>query len=90
MIHELTCRDHYALATAQVGMHTRNVNDDIPEAEVVAEMWGEHVPPDLEAMLVMEVGDSVRTIAIPLSQTGEGFGKARKYLVMGGVAMGVA
>ena len=52
-IHELAARDRYALTSAQVGMHIRNIHDDIPEREVVAEMWGEHAPPDLEAMLVL-------------------------------------
>ena len=68
-IHELTCRDRYALTSAQVGMHIRNVHDDIPEAEVVAEMWGEHAPPDLEAMLVLAIGArSDMVIAIPLGE----------------------
>ena len=68
-IHELTCRDRYALTSAQVGMHIRNVHDDIPEAEVVAEMWGEHAPPDLEAMLVLAIGGrSDMVIAIPLGE----------------------
>ena len=39
-IHELTCRDRYALTSANVGMTIRDVYPDIPEAEVVAEMWG--------------------------------------------------
>ena len=68
-IHELTCRDRYALTSVQVGMHVRNVYQDIPEAEVVAEMWGEHAPPDLEAMLVMAiVGRSDMVIAVPLGE----------------------
>ena len=68
-IPELTCRDRYALTSAQTGMHIRNVYQDIPEAEVVAEMWGEHAPPDLEAMLVMAIGgrrDMV--VAVPLGE----------------------
>ena len=55
VIHELTCRDRYLLASAQVGMHIRDVYPDLPETEVVAAMWGEHAPFDLTAMLVMEV-----------------------------------
>ena len=50
-------------------MHIRNVYQDIPEAEVVSEMWGEHAPPDLEAMLVMAIGgrrDMV--VAVPLGE----------------------
>ena len=66
-IHELPCRDRYLLTSAQVGMHIRNVYQDIPESEVVAEMWGEHAPPDLEAMLVMAIGGrSDMVLAIPL------------------------
>ena len=66
-IHELTCRDRYALTSANVGMTIRDVYPDIPEAEVVAEMWGEHAPPDLACMLVMEVGGrSDLVIAVPL------------------------
>ena len=50
-------------------MHIRNVYQDIPEAEVVAEMWGEHAPPDLEAMLVMAIGGrSDMVIAVPLGE----------------------
>ena len=68
-IHELTCRDRYALTSAQVGVHIRNVHDDIPEREVVAEMWGEHAPPDLEAMLVMAIGGRTdMVIAVPLGE----------------------
>ena len=66
-IHELTCRDRYALTSANVGMTIREVYPDIPEAEVVAEMWGEHAPTDLAAMVVMEVGGrSDLVIAVPL------------------------
>lgn len=68
-IHELTCRDRYALSSAQVGMTIREVYPDIPEAEVVAEMWGEHAPPDLAAMVVMEVGGRTdMVIAVPLGE----------------------
>ena len=68
-IHELTCRDRYASTSAQVGMHIRNFHDDIPEREVVAEMWGEHAPPDLEAMLVMAIGGRTdMVIAVPLGE----------------------
>ena len=68
-IHELTCRDRYALSSAQVGMTIREVYPDIPEAEVVAEMWGEHAPPDLAAMVVMDVGGrSDMVIAVPLGE----------------------
>ena len=50
-------------------MHIRNVYQDIPEAEVVAEMWGEHAPPDLEAMLVMAIGGRTdMVIAVPLGE----------------------
>tara|TARA_E500000178_G_scaffold280256_1_gene280256 strand:+ start:75 stop:266 length:192 start_codon:yes stop_codon:yes gene_type:complete len=36
---------------------------------VVAEMWGEHAPPDLEAMLVLAIGGrSDMVIAIPLGE----------------------
>ena len=66
-IHELTCRDRYMLTSAQVGMHIRDPYCDLDEAEVVAEMWGEHAPPDLTAMVVMEVGGrSDLVIAVPL------------------------
>ena len=54
-IHELSCRDRYLLASAQVGMHIRDVYPDLPEREVISAMWGEHAPFDLTAMLVMEV-----------------------------------
>ena len=68
-IHELTCRDRYALTSANVGMTIREVYPDIPEAEVVTEMWGEHAPPDLTAMLVMEVGGRTdMVIAVPLGE----------------------
>ena len=66
-IHELTCRDRYMLTSAQVGMHIRDPYCDLDEAEVVAEMWVEHAPPDLACMLVMEVGGrSDLVIAVPL------------------------
>ena len=68
-IHELTCRDRYALTSANVGMTIRAVYPDLPEAEVVAEMWGEHAPADLAAMVVMEVGGrSDLVIAVPLGE----------------------
>ena len=68
-IHELTCRDRYALTSANVGMTIREIYPDIPEAEVVTEMWGEHAPPDLAAMVVMEVGGrSDLVIAVPLGE----------------------
>ena len=66
-IHELTARDRYMLTSADVGMTIREVYPDIPEAEVIAAMWGEHAPADLTAMLVMEIGGrSDMVIAIPL------------------------
>ena len=44
----------------------RIVHEVIPEREVIAEMWGEHAPPDLEAMLVMAIGGrSEMVIAVP-------------------------
>ena len=68
-IHELTARDRYMLTSADVGMTIREIYPDIPEAEVVAEMWGEHAPPDLEAMLVMAIGGrSDMVIAVPLGE----------------------
>ena len=71
-IHEMTCRDRYAKTSAQVGMHIRNVHDEISEAEVVAEMWGEHAPPDLEGMLSLAIGGrSDMVIAIPLCCDGK-------------------
>ena len=68
-IHELTCRDRYALTSAQVGMHIRDPYHDLREAEVITAMWGVHAPPDLTAMLVMEIGGrSDMVIAIPLGE----------------------
>ena len=52
-IHELACRDRYMLASAEACMHVRDVFTDLPEREVIDAMWGEHAPPDLEAMLVL-------------------------------------
>ena len=69
-IHELTCHDRYTLTSAQVGMQIRDDYQDIPEREVVTEMWGEHAPPDLEAMLVMAIGGrSGMVVAVPLGET---------------------
>ena len=66
-IHELACRDRYMLASAEACMHVRDVFTDLPEREVIDAMWGEHAPPDLEAMLVMEIGGrSDMVLAIPL------------------------
>ena len=66
-IHELTCRDRYMLASAEACMDVRDVFIDLPEREVIDAMWGEHAPPDLEAMLVMEIGGrSDMVLAIPL------------------------
>ena len=70
-MNELAARDRYMLTSMQSGMTVRELYHDLPEAEVVTAMWGEHAPPDVAAMLVMEVGDSVRTIAIPLSTAEE-------------------
>ena len=70
-IHELICRDRYLLDSTQSGMWVRELNADIPEAEIVKEWWGEHAPPDLAAMLVMRIGDGDRLIAIPLSTAEE-------------------
>ena len=68
-IQELTARDRYMLTSADVGMTILEVYPDIPEAEVVTEMWGEHAPTDLTAMLVMEVGSSSdMVIAVPLGE----------------------
>ncbi len=66
-IHELTARDRYMLTSAEACMHVRDVFTDLPEREVIDAMWGEHAPPDLEAMLVMEIGGrSDMVLAIPL------------------------
>ena len=66
-IHELACRDRYLLASAEACMHVRDVFTDLPEREVIDAMWVEHAPPDLEAMLVMEIGGrSDMVLAIPL------------------------
>ena len=66
-IHELTARDRYMLTSAEACMHVRDVFTDLPEREVIDAMWGEHVPPDLEAMLVMEIGGrSDMVLPIPL------------------------
>lgn len=48
-------------------MHVRDFFTDLPEREAIDAMWGEHAPPDLEAMLVMEIGGrSDMVLAIPL------------------------
>ena len=48
-------------------MHVRDFFTDLLEREVIDAMWGEHAPPDLEAMLVMEIGGrSDMVLAIPL------------------------
>ena len=66
-IHELAARDRYMLTSAEACMHVRGVFTDLPEREVIDAMWGEHAPPDLEAMLVMEIGGrSDMVLAIPL------------------------
>ena len=66
-IHELAARDRYMLTSAEACMHVRDVFTDLPEREVIDAMWGEHAPPDLEAMLVMEIGGrSDMVLAIPL------------------------
>ena len=68
-IHELTACDRYMLTSADVGMTIREIYPDIPEAEVIAAMWGEHAPPDLAAVLVMEVGGrNDMVIAVPLGE----------------------
>ena len=67
VMHELICRDRYLLDSTHSGMWVRELYPDIPEVEVVKEWWGEHAPPDLEAMLVMEIrGRSYMVLAIPL------------------------
>ena len=71
VMYELTCRDRYLLDSTQAGMWVRALYDDLPEAEVVKEWWGEHAPPDLAAMLVMRINDGDRLIAIPLSAAEE-------------------
>ena len=40
----LTARDRYMLTSADVGMTIQEIYSDIPEAEVIAAMWGEHAP----------------------------------------------
>ena len=52
-IHELAARDRYMLTSAEACMHVRDVFTDLLEREVIDAMWGEHAPPDLEAMLVL-------------------------------------
>ena len=65
-IHELICRDSYTLASAEACMHVRDFVTDLPEREVIDATWGEHAPPDLESMLVMEIGGrSDMVLAIP-------------------------
>ena len=53
LMHELICRDRYLLDSTQSGMWVRELYRDLPEAEIIKEWWGEHVQPDLEAMLVL-------------------------------------
>ena len=48
-------------------MHVRDFFNDLPEREVIDAIWREHAPPDLEAMLLMEIGGrSHMVFAIPL------------------------
>ena len=55
------------LASAETCMHVRDLFTGLLAREVIDAMWGEHAPPDLEAMLVMEIaGRSDMVIAIPL------------------------
>ena len=69
VMHELICRDRYLVSSTGVGMQIRDVYPDLPEPEVVAAMWGEHAPPDLTSMLVLEVdGRSDLVMAIPLGE----------------------
>ena len=70
-MNELAARDRYMLSSMQSGMTVRELYPDLPEEEVVRQWWGEHAPPDLAAMLVMQIGDSERVIAIPLSTAEE-------------------
>jgi len=64
-LNELAARDRYVLSSMQSGMTVRELYPDLPEEEVVRQWWGEYAPLDLAAMLVMQIGDSERVIAIP-------------------------
>ncbi len=63
-IHEIHCRDLYLLTRAKQQIMWRPVFDDLPEKEVVAELYGEFSPPDLTACIVLKVGEW--TVPVPL------------------------
>ena len=63
-IHEIHCRDLFLLTRAKQQIMWRPVFDDLPEKEVVDQLYGEFALPDLTACIVLKVGEW--TVPVPL------------------------
>ena len=63
-IHEIHCRDLFLLTRAKQQIMWRPVSDDLPEKEVVDQLYGEFAPPDFTACIVLKVGQW--TLPVPL------------------------
>ena len=63
-IHEIHCRDLFLLTRAKQQIMWRPVFDDLPEKEVVDQLYGEFAPADLTACIVLKVGEF--TVPVPL------------------------
>ena len=63
-IHEIHCRDLFLLTRAKQQIMWRPVFDDLPEKEVVDELYGDYAPANLTACIVLKVGEW--TVPVPL------------------------
>jgi len=63
-IHEIHCRDAYLMDRVRQKFLLRPVYEDLPEAEVIAALYGDYAPADLTSCIVMRVHEW--TVPVPL------------------------
>ena len=64
-LHEICCRDLFFLNRARQSFMLRPVYEDLPEQEIVNDLYGEHAPKDLDAFLVIKISEE-HTLPVPL------------------------
>ena len=71
LLHELRCRDEYALNSSGERFVLRELWEDLPqECEALRTLWGPLLPDDLAGVLVVAFGDSAANaiLNMPLSE----------------------
>ena len=65
VLHEVCCRDLFLLNRARQSFMLRPVYEDLPEQEIINELYGEHAPNDLDSFVVIKISEE-HVLPVPL------------------------